>query len=446
MTCITTQDCNTCQKIQQLSEENLKLKKELDNLKRALMRYENPHTPPSRRMYPTKTSNHTKNQKRFPGRPKGLKGTTRPRPKAPDIVKAPERKCICNHCGALLQEIRVQHRFIEDIPNRQPKQVIDFLRFEYQCTKCHEHTTATHPDCPPEGVFGKNALAQTTLMKFNQRLPFEKVSEQMEQQFGISMTPATALEITRRVSQYLTPEYEVLLGKIRLAKVLYIDETGMKVDGKNYWIWVFASGNETYYVLRKSRGRNVLAEVLGKDFRGYIVCDGWKSYGIFSGELQRCWAHLLREAEWVGQQVAEGKSLYLGLKRLYGEVQDWLVDDPPPWLRRQIRVFAESELEALLGKRYRSREAKRFVQKVRNGFGNWFTFVAVPGVEATNNRAERALKEPVVVRKIIGTLRNDKGTRIYEVMMSLLATWKQRGLNPYEAISDSLVTAWSKTS
>lgn len=297
MTCITTQNCKTCQKIQQLSEENLRLKKEIDKLKHILMRYENPHTPSSKRMYPTKTNDHIKNHKRFPGRPKGHKETTRPKPRTPDIVKTPERKCTCTRCGAPLQEIRVQHRLVEDIPNRQPKQVIDFLQFEYQCTKCHTHTTATHPDCPPEGVFGKNALAQTTLMKFNQRLPFEKVSEQLEQQFGLSMTPATALEITRRVSEYLTPEYEVLLRRIRLAKVLYIDETSMKVDGKNYWIWVFVSENETYYVLRKSRGRKVLSEVLGQDFKGHVVCDGWRPYGGFSGELQRCWAHLLRSAE-----------------------------------------------------------------------------------------------------------------------------------------------------
>ncbi len=77
-------------------------------------------------------------------------------------------------------------------------------------------------------------------------------------------------------------------------------------------------------------------------------------------------------------------------------------------------------------------------------FDHWFTFVTVPGLEPTNNRAERALKEPVVQRKIIGTFRNGKGTRIYETTMSLVATWKQQGLNPYEAMAQSLTTAWAK--
>ncbi len=65
---------------------------------------------------------------------------------------------------------------------------------------------------------------------------------------------------------------------------------------------------------------------------------------------------------------------------------------------------------------------------------------------ATNNRAERALREAVVQRKIMGTFRNEKGTWIYETMMSLLAKWKQQGLNRYETMGKSLTAAWTKKS
>jgi len=71
--------------------------------------------------------------------------------------------------------------------------------------------------------------------------------------------------------------------------------------------------------------------------------------------------------------------------------------------------------------------------------------VTTQGVEPTNNRAERALREHVVQRKITGTLRNEKGTSIYETMMTLLATWKQRGLNPAQTLADSLRFAWVKS-
>jgi transposase len=411
------------------------------------MRYENPHTPSSRRMYPTRTGDNTKSEKRFPGRPKGHKGTTRPKPKAPDIIREPEKKSFCNHCGAPLADpVHVGHHVFEEIANPKPRQVIDFLEFEYKCTLCDTYTSARHPDCPPDGVFGKNTMIQTTLMKFEQRLPFEKISQQMKSQFGLPMTAASVLDITRRVSDYLKPEYETILERIRNAKIVNVDETSEKVDGVNHWLWVFTTETDTWFAIRKSRGKKVLDEVLGKAFEGYLGCDGWKSYSNFTYRLQRCWAHLLREGEWLAEHCEEARPLYLALKRLYADLVACLVGDPPLSRRKKLQVAAKTRLRYWLGKEYASREAKRFVAKVRNGLGHWFTFVVVPGLEPTNNRAERALKEPVVQRKIIGTFRNEKGIRIYETMMTLLATWKQQGLNPYEAMAESLTASWLRRS
>jgi transposase len=445
MNTTTYESCQNCSKLKELSEENTNLKKEIDNLKRILMRYENPHTPSSRRMYPTRSSDHTKNSKRFPGRPKGHKGTTRPKPTLPDTIKEPEQKHSCDHCGAPLNEpVHVGHHVFEEIANPKPRQIIDYIEFEYKCVMCNSYTQSRHLDCPPDGVFGKNALIQTTLMKFEERLPFEKISSQMKSQFGLPMTASSVLDITRRVSEYLKPDYDGILENIRAAKIVYVDETGEKVDGKRHWLWVFTTKNQTLFVIRKSRGKNVLEQVLGKEFKGYLGCDGWRSYSNFSGRLQRCWAHLLREAEWLAEHCEEAKPLYLALKRLYVDLTACLVGDPPVLVRKKVKARAMGRLRYWIEKDYERKEVKRFIRKVRNGFDHWFTFVLVPGLEPTNNRAERALKEPVVQRKIIGTFRNEKGTRIYETMMTLLATWKQQGLNPYEAMAQSLTAAWLK--
>jgi hypothetical protein len=71
------------------------------------------------------------------------------------------------------------------------------------------------------------------------------------------------------------------------------------------------------------------------------------------------------------------------------------------------------------------------------------TAYILSGVEPTNNRAERTLRELVVQRKIIGTLRNEKGI-IYETVPTLLATWKQRGLDPQGELSGALTEAWQR--
>ena len=92
-----------------------------------------------------------------------------------------------------------------------------------------------------------------------------------------------------------------------------------------------------------------------------------------------------------------------------------------------------------------SGEVRRFAAKVVNGVDHWFTFLEVPGVESTNNRAERGLRELVVQRKIMGCFRNGKGTMICETVMSALATWSQSGRDLAEALDEALTREWKKS-
>ncbi len=239
----------TCQDCQRLQEENTMLQRENTELRRRLAAYENPHTPPSKRRYPT-PKRRTLRGPRYPGRPRGHRGSTRPTPR-PDVVKAPPWKENCEHCGTPLGEpSSVSHRIIEEIGNPAPRQVIKYLKYRWTCTECDASTSARHPDCPPEGRFGQNVLIQATLMKYEERLPHRKVSETLDRTYGLSITPATAFDITRRVSEWLRPEYTRILRRIRSADVVYVDETGVKVDGVLHWMWGFTTGCETLIVVR----------------------------------------------------------------------------------------------------------------------------------------------------------------------------------------------------
>ena len=428
-------------RIEQLEAENSKLKKENEELKQRLRIYENPDVPPSRRRYPTRKRFNC--GKRFPGRPKGYPGKTRPIPK-PDVVKKPEWN-ECEICGAPLDwPDHVWHNIVEEILNPSPKTVIDYLVFEGTCDACGAYNVARHPDCPPDGRFGKNVYVQTTLMKFVERLPFEKVRDTLERIYGLSVTPATILELTRRASDWLKPIYEEIRRGIRGAHVIYVDETGHYVDGEKHWLWVFTTETETFLVIRKRRSDRVLEEVLGKDFAGFIVCDGWRSYPSFTRKIQRDWAHLLREADWLAERTDRAEPIRKALHRLYDQLKLVLEDDPPPEERIKLARKAKRRLRYWIRKRYRKQEIKDFIQKIRNGFDSWFTFVTTLGIEPTNNRAEQALREHVVQRKIMGTFRNYKGTAIYEILMTVLATWKQRGFNLSEKLAESLAQEWAR--
>jgi len=95
--------------------------------------------------------------------------------------------------------------------------------------------------------------------------------------------------------------------------VVHIDETGIKRDGEQAWIWTFRTSQHTLYAVRESRGSDVPAEVLGEDFAGTVICDGWTVYPAFSSNLQRCWAHILREAKDAAEKQAEGEPIYRAL-------------------------------------------------------------------------------------------------------------------------------------
>ncbi len=430
--------------LEQLRKENERLKRENELLKAKILelearlaQYENAHTPPSLRRGRNRRRDQDKKNNGKPGQKIGHKGITRPRAKPDKQVEVTADRC--PDCGSELGDpIRIESQIIEEIPEPQPLIVTEYKIAHYRCPCCHREVAANDAGCPNEGIFGNNTIAQTTLLKYEDRLPHRKIQNTLKRLYGLNISPATILDLTRRAADAVQSEYDAILSKIRGASILYVDETSIRVQGKKHWIWAFTTPSETFVVIRKSRGMKVLLEVLTRRFTGVIVCDGWKPYAKFTKRLQRCWAHLLRESKDLAEKIEEAVPLHQALKKLYEELNDALENDPPPEVRRELWHMARATLQQWIMKEYVSEKVRKLICKINNGFEYWFTFVIHPGVEPTNNRAERALREHVVLRKILGTLRNGKGTSIHERIMTMLATWGQRGLDSLQMLRASL--------
>jgi transposase len=426
--------------IKQLRAENEQLKREIELLKdyikeleARLAKYENAHTPPSLR----RGRNHRKDQNSRdtgkPGRKLGHEGVTRPQAKPDKQVEVTADQC--PDCGTELGDpIRFESKIIEELPEPQPIVVIEYRIAHYTCPCCHREVTAVEPDCPSEGRFGNNAIAQATLLKYEDRLPHRKIKDTLRRIYGLNVSPATILDLTRRAADAVQSQYDSILDRIRDASILYIDETSIDVQGRKHWIWVFTTPSETFVAIRKSRGMNVLKEVLTSRFKGIIVCDGWKPYAKFTKHIQRCWAHLLRESNDLAQNIPEAVPVHGALKRIYELLNEALENNPPPEIRRVIWHMSRAVLRQIIGGEYTNENVRKLIGKISNGFEYWFTFVIHPGVEPTNNKAERAIREHVVQRKIIGTLRNEKGTSIHERLMTVLTTWSQQGLDSLQML------------
>lgn len=412
-----------CERCEPLVEE---LRKEVEGLKRRLAAYENAHTPPSRlrkeRIPPSDAP-----AKR--GAPEGHPGTTRPTPEPTMTVEVVKEKC--DHCSARLgKPFHVERRIIEEIPEPQPIEVTEYRIGHFLCKQCGSVSVADAP--VPEGRFGSRLCAHVALLKFSDRLPHRLVARALERQFGITLTASTVLDITRRVSESVRSRYDAILGRIRNSPYIHIDETELRVGGRTYQVWVFTTPTDTLYVIRPTRGQTVPEEIIGNDYAGIVVSDGYKLYENFGKAQQRCWAHLLREAKQLAKEHDSAHGLYAGLCNIYARLVRVLVKDK--WRAAfQYEKFTK-ELQQWIDLTQGYRELRKFGVTLKNGMNAWFTCLLHPGVPPTNNHAERQLREIVVQRKIFGTLRNEKGTVIMERIMSVLMTANQRGTNPFKTL------------
>ena len=201
------------------------------------------------------------------------------------------------------------------------------------------------------------------------------------------------------------------------------------MNGKKYWLWAFRSAeNEVLVVIPDSKGRDVVKEAMGEDFHGPAIVDGWKMYSYLT-TIQRCWAHLIREVD-AFKNTVHGDELSEEIHSMFGELTESLkleVMDK----RKAMKDAFDKRMEELVNRYNTYGELHKPVEYIRNGLGSWFTCLLYPGMEPTNNLAEQAIREHVVIRKIIGTFRSESGAENYQYIASLLSTWRLQGENQF---------------
>ena len=412
-------------RVAQLENENLQLMKRLLQLEQRLAAYENANTPPSKQRFRKKKEGESSGKL---GRPPGAEGSTRPTPKPDEVVEVKREMCPSCH-KPLGKPNFFETKTIEELPEPQPVKVTEYKLAHYICT-CGEHVIAEHSDCPKRGRFGPNLQAEVAAMKFDERLPMKKICDSFMARYGVKLTPATVLEILNRVKNKLQPDYEKLKQRVYAAKNVNADETTFRVNGKDRWLWVFKTASEAVFLLRESRGKKVIAEILKEKTDRTIGSDGYSAYAAFATHQQRCWAHLIRPLKFITEEDEKFRPFLEELRGFYHALKLRVAMKPPPEKRREIAEESEEWLMQFTDATSSHKELRKFTTYCRNGMDSWLTFVENDGIEPTNNCCEQILREQIVIRKIIGQLRNEKGVGIYETVASLIATWKLRGLNP----------------
>lgn len=402
---------------------------EIDKLKKKLRKYENPHTPPSKDERKSRTNFVSKTGLAV-GKRTGYDGATRERKQPTDFISSFDD--VCSQCSKHNKPKEIRNKVYEEIPDPQPTKIIkaEWGYYECDCGNCWESKPR---DVPDKGLFGKNMQTQITLLRFDDRLPLRKTISAIERQYKTTLTSKAVYDVTKRVSDKATPEYEKIKHKIRRATHLHIDETKIKIQGATYWLWIFRSRNNVFFVIRKERNRNVLDEILGYHYAGIIICDGLSAYEEYTRYLQRCWAHILRETKELAEKHDDAKPMHKWMKDLFEIVKSVSLRDPPQH-RRILYEKCIKEMEQLIQMYSSYKHLAKVVTTIKNGLNFWFTRIIHPQIEPTNNNGERSLREMVVMKRIMGTLRNQDGADVLAKMMTLISTWRLNGQNPFYSL------------
>lgn len=426
-------------KYRELEKELEKVKDEKEALEKELHKYKNPNTPPSAHSHlkPNAFKAPTRSRSKR-GAPKGHPGTTRPQKVADEIHYITSTECPNCHSKDL-EVLRQEYRQQEELPPEIKLKVVDVFRDVCKCRQCRLKFTSRDGVTPIQGKFGINLMVLVIFLKFIVRGVLRKTAGFLDASFDVKLAPATVQAIIERASVAGEKEYALLKQKIRKAPVLYIDETSFSVLGKNWWTWVFRSETDILLVIRKSRGNNVLEEILGKDHTGIVVCDCWRAYDFLSNAvLQRCWAHLLRKSKML--ETVPGRHLHQKMSDLFDEIGKFNRKERSEKQRMRKYLQLTAQLRKITSYYSRYEECKSVVKYVDFHIESWFTCVKYAGVQPTNNYAEQAIRETVLVRKIIGAFRSEKGTQTYETLASLIATWQIQQLDLKKELHRMLTT------
>ena len=400
-----------------------------EKLKKKLRRYENPHTPPSKEVRKNRT-NFVSITGLGVGKKTGYKGSTRKKKEPTNFTNCFDN--ICSQCGDHNQPTKIKTKIYEEIPEPQPLKIIKAEWGTYDC-KCGHHWESKPMEVPDKGIFGKNMQTQITLLRFDDRLPLRKTISAIERQYKTSLTSKAVYDVTKRVADKVTPEYNEIKRKIRKTTHLHIDETKIKIQGKTYWLWIFRSIKNVFFVIHKKRNRTVLDKILGYKYKGIIICDGMSAYKEYTKYLQRCWAHILRDTKEMAEKYDDAKPMHQWMKDLFAIVKSVSVKDPP-MQRKKMYDRCIVEMKQLIEIYSSYGHLSKVLTTIENGLHFWFTRIIHPKIEPTNNIGERSLREMVVIKKIIGTLRNQDGADVLAKIMTLISTWRLNGQNPFYSL------------
>ncbi|HEX3050124.1 MAG TPA: IS66 family transposase [Aggregatilineaceae bacterium] len=357
------------------------------------------------------------------------------------------RPLCCAGCGALLlgdDPTPYRHQ-VTELPIVKPK-VIEHQVHRLTCPCCGQNNRGELPHEVAHSWFGPNVISLVGLLMGRFRLSKRQVTHLLSECFAIQMAASTVVNQQQVISQVLAAPVAELDPVVKNESVCNIDETSWRQVGaaRRSWLWTVVTAHVTLFRIAPSRSGQIARELLGGNYGGVAGTDRCSAY-TWLERRQYCWSHLVRDFQQILERGGDSYRVgwYLKLQAEYllmrwARVRDGTLDyfdflAEFPAIQAQIRHWLT------LGLNTTSSRTAETCRRLLVADPDLWRFASVPGLEPTNNSAERALRHPVIWRRSSHGTQSDLGSRFVERILTVVETCRQQQRPVFGFLRDALI-------
>jgi transposase len=353
----------------------------------------------------------------------------------------------CPKCGTDLSDrpvLQSPSRIVEDIAPLPPKTLVSQEVQERKwCPRCRRIVSSQSERALPKSDIGLHASVLLTYLWVVLSVSLPGIVAYLGTFFRLSVSTAGVSRMMIRIGEILEPVHEEIRLDLKAGAMIFADETGWRVRGVLWWLWIFANPRSAYYWPDRQRGSPVVEKILGTIFSGVLITDAWCAYQEILCIKQTCMAHIFRKVRKFRDAYPQYWSLLSFYRRLRRIVED---GERLRKCKRELGAEAferrvgllESRLEALLAWQNPNAVLKTVIDKVRRQKDYILTFVRFEGVPKTNNFGEYIIKRGILKRKVSGGSTSAEGAMAYARIQSVAMTCQLRGLSFRDYLFQSL--------
>jgi hypothetical protein len=351
----------------------------------------------------------------------------------------------CPTCAYPLRGTSIaRRREVLDLPPPPPVRVIEYQVLKRYCPHC---ACWVEPALNLDGLVVGHGRMSTRIMaliawlRTSLRLPVRAIQTYLTYLHGLTLSVGEITALLTTVAAKGAATAAAIKTELRASASVHLDETTWREAGRNGYVWVMTNAaGARYFQYEHSRAGEVARGLTGAHYAGTLCTDFYVGYNEHRCRHQRCWSHLLRdvaELEKVHGAQETVRTWVEAVRTLYREGVAWAGRAPPP--SGAEREAQAAELRARvheLGLQWaaaREHPTAVLCQRLLRHEGELFEFVRQAGVEATNNRAERAIRPLAVARKISGGTQSASGSTTRMRLQTLFGTWAGKGQDPLQA-------------